>query len=352
MALLNDNNEDNETNELFEHYRYIADKGQSVTRVDKFLVDRVERATRSKIQRACANEFVRVNDKPVKSNYKIKPLDVITILLPKAPNKDHIIAEDIPLDIRYEDEHLMVIYKPPGLVVHPGIGNHSGTLVNALAYYLKHKKENSDMPIMEGNSSDRPGIVHRIDKNTSGLMVVAKSEEAMSHLAKQFFAHTIERKYIALVWGEFDELEGTLEGNIGRHERHRLQMTVFPDGEQGKHAVTHYKTIERFYYVSLIECTLETGRTHQIRVHMKHHGHPLFNDERYGGNKIVKGTVFSKYKQFVHNAFELIPRHALHATSLGFEHPTTGEQLLFQADLPQDFLNVIEKWRKYVNTKK
>lgn len=337
--------------ELFEHYRYVADKGQGIVRVDKFLVDKVERATRSKIQKAIGNESVRVNDKIVKANYKIKPRDVITIVLPKPPNHNHIVPENIPLDIRYEDNDLMVIYKPPGLVVHPGIGNHSGTLVNGLVYYLQNKRH-GDIPVMEGNLGDRPGLVHRIDKDTSGLLLIAKTEHAMAHLAKQFFAHTIKRRYVALVWGSLEEDEGTIIGNIGRHPRHRLQMHVFPQGEEGKHAVTHYKVLEKFYYVSLVECVLETGRTHQIRVHMKHMGNPLFNDERYGGDNIIKGTVFSKYKSFVQNCFKAIPRHALHAQSLGFVHPTTGEEMLFETELPDDFNEVIEKWRRYVSSLK
>jgi 23S rRNA pseudouridine1911/1915/1917 synthase len=337
---------------MYEHYRYQADKGQKPVRVDKFLVDRVERTTRSKIQRACAHQLVRVNDKPVKSNFKIKPLDIVTIVLPKPPSSDHIVPENIPIDVIYEDEDVLVLNKPAGLVVHPGIGNHHGTLVNGLVYYFQQQRKVGKLPIMEGNQPDRPGLVHRIDKNTSGLMVIAKNEEAMAHLAKQFFNHTIERKYNALIWGEFEEEEGTIDGNIGRHPRHRLQMTVFPDGDEGKHAVTHFKVLQRFYYVSLVECQLETGRTHQIRVHMKHKGHPLFNDDRYGGNGVVKGTVFSKYKQFVHNCFKIIPRHALHAKSLGFVHPSTGENMYFEIDLPQDMTDVLDKWRKYIEVKR
>ena len=333
---------------LYEHYRYIADKGQRPMRVDKFLVGKVERATRSKIQKAIINDAVLVNEKIVKSNYKIKPGDVITIVLPKPPNHGHLIPENIPLDIRYEDDDLMVLYKPPGLVVHPGIGNHHGTIVNGLVYYLQNKKH-GDIPVMEGNLGDRPGLVHRIDKNTSGLLLIAKTEHAMAHLAKQFFKHTIRRRYVALVWGSLDEDEGTIEGHIARHPRNRLQMHVFPEGDEGKHAITHYKVLEKFYYVSLVECILETGRTHQIRVHMKHMGNPLFNDERYGGDRVVKGTVFSKYKSFVQNCFKVIPRHALHAQSLGFVHPTTGEDMLFETELPKDFTEVIEKWRRYVN---
>lgn len=351
---INEEDDNDAEDAYYEHYRYVADKGQNPIRIDKFLVDRIERVTRSKIQRACTAGSILVNDKPVKSNHKVKPRDVVSVVLPKPPSSGHIKPENIPLDVRYEDDHLMVIYKPAGLVVHPGIGNHSGTLVNAVAYYLQQKQKTKaarpDMPILEGNSPDRPGIVHRIDKNTSGLMVIAKSDEAMAGLAKQFFAHTIDRKYVALVWGEFDEDEGTIDLNIGRHPRFRLQMTTFPDGDEGKNAVTHWRTLERFYYVSLVECVLETGRTHQIRVHMKDTGHPLFNDERYGGDRVVKGTVFSKYKQFVRNCFDVIPRHALHAKSLGFVHPITQEAMFFETDLPEDFVNVLERWRKYVDT--
>lgn len=342
--------QDNDGNdEWYEHYRYLVDKGQTIVRVDKFLVDRVERATRSKIQRAIAAEMVRVNDKVVKANHKVKPQDVVTIVLPKPMDDGHVIPENIPLDIVYEDAHIMVINKEPGLVVHPGIGNHTGTLVNALAYHFQQQAgENPDLPIMEGNRSDRPGIVHRIDKNTSGLMVVAKTDDAMAKLAKQFFDHSIERKYVGLIWGELPENAGTITGHIGRHPNHRLQMTVFPDGDEGKHAVTHYKVLEAFYYVSLVEFELETGRTHQIRVHMKHMGNPMFNDDRYGGDRVVKGTIFSKYKQFVQNCFEVIPRHALHAKSLGFTHPETGEHLYFESELPEDMVQVVEKWRRYV----
>ena len=309
----------------------------------------MEKLSRNRIQNACKAGAVLVNDKPVKSNYKIRPKDNIKIVLPKPPVENtSIIPEDIPLDIRYEDDDLMIVYKPPGMVVHPGTGNRSGTLVNALAYYL----QNADLPVMEGNQLDRPGLVHRIDKDTSGLLVIAKTEFAMTHLAKQFFDHSIEREYIALVWGNFDETKGTITGHIGRHPRDRKKMHVFPDEDFGKHAVTHFEVIQDYYYVSLVNCRLETGRTHQIRVHMSNLNHPLFNDEKYGGSSIVKGTVFSKYKQFVHNCFKLLPRQALHAKSLGFIHPRTKEFVKFEADLPQDFSETIEKWNAYLNSRK
>lgn len=335
--------------ELYEHYRIIADAGQGLLRIDKFLVSRIERATRSKIQLAIDAGSVLVHDKPVKANYKVRPFDVITIVLPRPPSDGTVKPEPIPLDIRFEDEHLLVLYKPAGMVVHPGIGVHSGTLVNALAYYLAH----SLIPILPGNSPDRPGLVHRIDKETSGLLVIAKSDFAMSHLAKQFFNHTIERKYCALVWGEPPADEGTIRTNIGRHPRSRMEMTVFPEGgEQGKVAVTHYKVLERLYYVSLVECELETGRTHQIRVHMKHLGNTLFNDDRYGGDRILKGTIYTKYKQFVENTFEVLPRLGLHARSLGFVHPVTQEKMYFDTPLPDDMTQCLERWRKYVSTRR
>ncbi len=333
----------NSEDELFEHHRYTADPGQHLMRLDKFLVNKSERITRNRIQQAIRNGSVLVNGEPVKPNYKIRPKDVVTLMLPKPPRENHIIPEDIPLDIRYEDDDVLVIFKPPGLVVHPGVGNHSGTLVNALAYHFR------DLPVMEGNLSDRPGIVHRIDKDTSGLMVIAKNPAAMSHLAKQFFDHTIGRRYVALVWSEPEEEEGTIIKNIGRHPRYRTLQEVFPaDGEEGKHAVTHYKVLRRMYYVSLVECHLETGRTHQIRVHMKSIGCPVFNDKQYGGDKVVKGTIFTKYRRFVENCFDLLPRQGLHAISLGFVHPTTGEEMLFETDLPEDMQNVIDRWEVYL----
>ncbi len=341
-GLSEDNND-----QLYERHRVITDPKQGSIRIDKFLMARIENATRSRIQNAIKAGNVLVDGKVVKSNYKIRPNETIVLNLDKPPAEYEVIPEDIPLNIVFEDEHLMVVYKEPGMVVHPGVGNRTGTLVNALAGYFE-----KNLPVMEGNRSDRPGLVHRIDKNTSGLLVIAKNDDAMSGLAKQFYDHTIDRTYQALVWGNFDEREGTIEGNIGRHPRDRKVMHVYEDDEFGKHAITHYKVLDDLYYVSLIECKLETGRTHQIRVHMKSLNHPLFNDVSYGGDKVIKGTVFSKYKQFVHNCFELIPRQALHAKSLGFEHPITKERLFFDTDLPDDMKNVLEKWRNYVASRK
>ena len=334
--------------DLFEQKTIVVDPGQTPVRIDKFLLDRLEKVSRNRIQNAIRAGAVLVDDKEIKPNFKIKPNHVISMLLPRSRKNEGIQPEEMPLDIRYEDEELMVIYKPAGLVVHPGVGNWSGTLVNGLAHYY----QNSPLPVLEGNQRDRMGLVHRIDKNTSGLLVIAKTDFSMSHLAKQFFNHTVERSYIALVWGQPEEEKGTIEANIGRHPRVRNQFTTFPDGEEGKRAVTHYELLEPLYYVSLVKCKLETGRTHQIRVHMKHLGHPLFNDDRYGGDRIVKGTVFSKYKQFVENCFKLIPRHALHAKSLGFVHPVTGEDLHFETEMPEDFENVLERWRVYMNARK
>jgi len=307
-------------------------------RIDKFLMNLIQNATRNKIQNAATNGDIYVNDVPVKSNYKVKPFDVVTIMLTHPPYENRIDPEDIPLDIVYEDDALLLINKPPGLVVHPGHGNYTGTLVNALAFHFQN------LPM---NSSERPGLVHRIDKDTSGLLVIAKTEAAMTHLAKQFEAKTSEREYIALVWGNVKEDEGTIEGNIARHVKDRMQMAVFADPEVGKPAVTHYKVLERFGYVTLVSCILETGRTHQIRVHLKHIGHTLFNDERYGGNLILKGTTFTKYKQFIDNCFKALPRQALHAKTLGFVHPARGEMMRFDTELPQDMQDVIEKWRNY-----
>ena len=340
-----DNNTDNipelEEEELFEHHRHVADKGQSLLRVDKFLMQLIANATRNKIQKAADDGNIWVNDVPVKSSYRVKPFDVVRVMLSHPPFENLILPENIPLDIVYEDDSLLVINKPPGLVVHPGHGNYTGTLVNALAFHFEN---------LPKNSSDRPGLVHRIDKNTSGLLVVAKTEQAMTHLAKQFEDKTTEREYIALVWGNVKEDEGTIEGNIARHVKDRMQMAVFPDGEIGKHAVTHYKVLERFGYVTLVSCKLETGRTHQIRVHMKYIGHTLFNDERYGGELILKGTTFTKYKQFIDNCFKTLPRQALHAKTLGFIHPTTKEYMRFDTGLPQDMKDCIEKWRNYAKT--
>ncbi|MCT4590813.1 MAG: RluA family pseudouridine synthase [Carboxylicivirga sp.] len=330
-----------ESNELYEHYRFVTDPGQKPLRIDKFLVNRVDNASRNKIQDAAAAGNIRVNDKPVKSNYKIKPNEVITIVMSFPRRELKIIAQDIPLDIPYEDDDLIIINKKPGMVVHPGHGNYTETMVNALAWHLK------DLPLF--NSEDpRPGLVHRIDKDTSGLLVVAKTEQAKNYLARQFFEKTSTRTYIALVWGQPKEDEGTIIGNIGRSLQDRKQMAVFPDGDRGKHAVTHYKVLERLGYVSLVQCQLETGRTHQIRAHMKHIGHPLFNDERYGGHLILKGTTFTKYKQFVQNCFKVLPRQALHAKTLGFVHPSTKEYIDFNTNIPEDMMQCIEKWRGYI----
>ncbi|MEM9078003.1 MAG: RluA family pseudouridine synthase [Bacteroidota bacterium] len=326
------------SDELFEHYRFSAAKGQEPLRVDKFLMNFIENATRNKIQQAAKQGHIWVNDAIVKQNYKVKAGDEVKVLFEHPPYEFLLTPEDIPLDIVYEDDTLLVVNKPPGMVVHPGHGNYSGTLINALVHHFEN---------LPKNSSDRPGLVHRIDKDTSGLLVIAKTEEAMTHLAKQFFEKSSEREYIALVWGNVEEDEGTIEGHIGRNPKNRLQMTVFPEGDHGKEAVTHYKVLERLGYVTLVSCKLETGRTHQIRVHMKYLGHTLFNDERYGGDKILKGATFTKYKQFVENTFKILPRQALHAKTLGFEHPKTGEFMKFDSELPEDMRNGIEKWRNY-----
>lgn len=326
--------------ELYEHFRFEATKGQMPLRVDKFLMNLVENATRNKIQQAAEAGNIIVNDLPVKSNYKVKAFDVVRIMLSHPPFENLILPEDIPLDIVFEDDALLVINKPAGLVVHPGHGNYTGTLVNALAFHFEN------LPL---NSSERPGLVHRIDKDTSGLLVVAKTEFAMTFLAKQFEEKTSEREYIALVWGNVNEDEGTVTGDVARHAKDRMQMAVVPDGE-GKHAVTHYKVLERFGYVTLVSCKLETGRTHQIRVHMKHIGHTLFNDERYGGNLILKGTTFTKYKQFIDNCFKVLPRQALHAKTLGFVHPVTKEFMSFDTELPEDMKECISKWKTYSNS--
>ena len=332
-----------------EEFEIKVDKKQEPMRLDKFLYGRLFNITRNKLQSAIKEGIILVNGKAVKPNYKVRGGDIVTGVIPKKrpPHLSGVVAEDIPLDIVYEDEHLMVVNKPSGMVVHPGISNYSGTLVNAVKYHL----DNESLPVMEGNFEDRPGIVHRIDKETTGLLLIAKNDEALTHLAKQFFDHTIEREYYALVWGSFKEKEGTIDLNIGRNPKNRKLMTVFPEGEAGKKAVTHYKVLEDLYYVSLISCRLETGRTHQIRVHMKHLGHPVFNDSSYGGDKIVKGTVFTKYKQFVMNNMKMLPGHALHARSLGFIHPATGEKMYFEAGLPKEFQTVLERWRNYVKSK-
>lgn len=324
--------------DLYEHYSFKADKGQQPFRIDKFLMNRIENATRNKIQQAAKNGNIYVNGVTVKQNYKVKAGDEIKVLFAHPPHEYLLTPENIPLDIVYEDEVLLVVNKPAGMVVHPGHGNYSGTLINALIYHF------DNLPI---NSSERPGLVHRIDKDTSGLLVIAKTEHALNHLSKQFFDKSSEREYVALVWGNVEEDEGTVRGHIGRHLRDRLQMAVFEDGSLGKEAVTHYKVLERFGYVTLISCKLETGRTHQIRVHMKYIGHTLFNDERYGGDKILKGTTFTKYKQFVENCFQVLPRQALQAKTLGFEHPVTGTFLRFDTEIPEDMQACIEKWRTY-----
>lgn len=332
----------------FEHYTIKVDPGQEPLRIDKYLINKLEKVSRNRVQLAIKSGAIMVNDNTIKSNYKIRPNDSIKVVLPRSPEDSSIIlAEDIPLDIVYEDEDLMVINKPHGLVVHPGTGNRTGTLVNALKYYFDKK----ELPVMPSNSNDRPGLVHRLDKDTSGLMVIAKSEVAMTHLAKQFFDHSIERSYHALVWSGFDQAHGTIEGNIGRYPNDRTKMCVFPEGEDGKHAVTHYEVLEDLYYVSLVKCRLETGRTHQIRVHMNYIGHPVFNDNRYGGDSIRKGTVYSKYKRFVENCFDLCPRQALHAISLGFVHPTSGKKMMFQSELPNDISAALERWRNYFEVK-
>jgi 23S rRNA pseudouridine1911/1915/1917 synthase len=332
--------EDTQDDDLYEHHKFTADKGQQPLRVDKYLMNYIENATRSKIQKAAKDGNIYVNNETVKSNYKVKPGDVVQVMFEHPPYEFLLTPEDIPLDIVYEDDYLMVINKPAGMVVHPGHGNYSGTLINALIFHIDN---------LPNNSSERPGLVHRIDKDTSGLLVIAKTEEAMTHLSKQFFKKTSSREYIALVWGNVEEDEGRIEGNIGRHPKNRLQNTVYKDDEeeQGKPAVTHFKVLERFGYVTLVSCKLETGRTHQIRVHMKYVGHTIFNDERYGGERILKGTTFTKYKQFVDNCFKVLPRQALHAKTLGFTHPETKEWMSFDSEVPEDIQECIEKWRKY-----
>lgn len=339
--LAEDDFADNQDSQLFEHYRFEVDKGQGAMRVDKYLAMHIVGVSRNRIQQAAEANCILVNETPVKSNYKIKPLDVISVVMDRPRRDLEIIPEDIPLDIVYEDDDLMVINKTPGLVVHPGFGNYQGTMVNAIAYKLK------DTPEYDAKDP-RLGIVHRIDKDTSGLIVVAKNAYAKTHLSAQFFNKTTKRQYVALVWGSVDADEGRIEGNIGRSLKDRMLMTVFPDGEHGKPAVTHYKVLERLGYVTLVQCKLETGRTHQIRVHMKYIGHTLFNDERYGGNEVLKGTNFAKYRQFVHNCFNICPRQALHAQTLGFVQPRTGEELLFEAPLPKDMTQLLDKWRGYI----
>ena len=324
--------------ELFEHYRFEASKGQEPLRVDKFLMNFIENATRNKIQQAAKQGHIWVNGTQVKQNYRVKAGDEVKVLFEHPPYEFLLTPEDIPLDIVFEDDQVLVVNKPAGMVVHPGHGNYSGTLINALVHHFK------DLP---NNSSGRPGLVHRIDKDTSGLLVIAKTDVAMAHLAQQFFEKSTEREYVALVWGNVTDDEGTIEGHLGRNPKNRLQMVVFPEGDHGKEAITHYKVLQRLGYVTLVSCRLETGRTHQIRAHMKYLGHTLFNDDRYGGDKILKGTTFTKYKQFVENCFKILPRQALHAKTLGFVHPISGETLRFNSDVPEDMANCIEKWNNY-----
>lgn len=338
------NDQPDEEADLFEHHRFVVDKGQGLMRLDKFLTHKIPFISRTKIQAAADAGNIIVNGKPSKSNYKIKPQDVISIVLAYPPREIELIPENIPINIVYEDDDLVVINKEAGMVVHPGVGNHTGTLVNALAWHYK------DLP-MFGTDNLRPGLVHRIDKNTSGLLVVAKNELAKYKLAKQFFDHTTHRRYHALVWGIFKEPEGTISGHIGRSLRDRKVMDVYPDGSFGRHAITHFKVVKDFHYVSLVECSLETGRTHQIRVHMKYIGHPLFNDWEYGGDKILKGLNTQAYKQYIANCFEICPRQALHAREIGFYHPSGGRFMKFEADLPSDMQNLINKWENYALTR-
>ena len=335
---LQDSNE-----ELYERFNFIADKGQEPLRIDKFLMNRIESATRNKLQKAINAGLIQVNGKQVRPNYKIKAEDEIIVYSDLSPEETEVVPEKLPLNIVYEDPEIMLINKLPGMVVHPGSGNYSGTLLNGIAYYLQHEN-----PQITEDYLPRYGLVHRIDKNTSGLLVLAKTEKAMSQLARQFFDHTVKRQYIALVWGDVKNDTGTIVAHVGRHLRYRKLFEAYPEGDHGKDATTHYRVLERFGYVTLVECVLETGRTHQIRVHMKYLGHPLFNDDFYGGDRIVKGTVFSKYKQFVDNCFAICPRHALHAKNLGFIHPATGKEVFFDTQLPDDMEQLIEKWRSYV----
>lgn len=336
-----DNDVDDASDEMFEHFSITIDKGQSMMRIDKFLTGRIEGATRNRIQNAAEAGTILVNGKSVKSSYKIKPFDNVSIVMPYPISEVGIVPEDIPINIVYEDDDILIINKEAGMVVHPGFGNFSGTLVNAVTWHLK------DLPLFQSGDM-RAGLVHRIDKNTSGIIVMAKNEKAHVFLAKQFYDHTIDRTYNALVWGNFAEDSGTIIGNIARHQKDRMKMGVYdPESGVGKHAITHYNVLKRFGYVNMIECKLETGRTHQIRVHMESVGHPLFNDERYGGNRVLKGTTFTKYKQFVENCFTILPRHALHAKSLGLIHPTTKEYMFFDSELPNDMSLVLEKWNTY-----
>jgi 23S rRNA pseudouridine1911/1915/1917 synthase len=334
-----------DSNDLFEHFRFQADPRQNPLRIDKFLFNKLEHTSRSRIQSAAGAGCILVNDSAVKPNYRVKPGDIISLVLPHPPRKIELVPEPIPLDVVYEDEDVIVVNKEAGMVVHPGFGNYTGTLVNALMYHLK------DNPLFT-SGEERPGLVHRIDKNTSGLLVIAKNEKSLNRLASQFYNKTSTRTYHALVWGDMEEEEGTVQGHIGRNPKNRIQMHVFPGGEQGKEAITHYRVLERLAYVNLVECRLETGRTHQIRVHFQYLSHPLFNDPEYGGDRILRGTTFTRYRQFVQNCFDLLPGQALHARTLGFIHPTSGKMVSFEADLPAGFTQVLQKWRTYLNGRK
>ncbi|MBL7138938.1 MAG: RluA family pseudouridine synthase [Bacteroidales bacterium] len=341
MSDLNEHTE--ESGELFEHYRFVVDNGQAPLRIDKYLLAKLADASRNRVQHAAKAGNILVNEQPVKSNYKVRPRDIISIVLAYPPKDTEIYPEKIAVDIVYEDKDILVVNKEAGMVVHPGHGNFSGTLLNALVYYFQNTQENIAIDA-------KPYLAHRIDKDTTGILLIAKNELAQSKLAKQFFDHTIERTYLALVWGDVSQDEGAITGNIGRSVRDRTVMAIFDDEEVGRHAVTHYRVVERFGYVTLVECRLETGRTHQIRAHLKHIGHPLFNDAKYGGDQILKGTTFTKYKQFIQNCFSLMPRQALHAKSLGFVHPATRKPMHFDSEMPEDFQGVVNKWRKYTSS--
>ena len=340
-----DSEQNDTSDELYQRFVFNVDKGQEPLRIDKFLMNRIEGATRNKLQQAINTGLVLVNNKEVRQNYKIKPFDQIIVYSDLSPESTEIVPENIPLNIVHEDEDILIINKPAGMVVHPGSGNYNGTLLNGIAWYLQ--KQNPDV---SENTLPRFGLVHRIDKNTSGLLVLAKNDKAMRQLAKQFFDHTVKREYMALVWGDPVNEKGTIKAHVGRNKRYRKLFEAYPEGDYGKDATTHYEVLERFNYVTLVKCILETGRTHQIRVHMKYLGHPLFNDDFYGGDKILKGTVYARYKQFVENCFEICPRQALHARTLGFVHPGTGQDIFFETELPDDMRLVIEKWRNYVKT--
>jgi 23S rRNA pseudouridine1911/1915/1917 synthase len=340
----NEPEQTDESHDLYEHFRFVVDKGQSPVRIDKYLFSKIENVSRNRIQNATRAGNILVNEVPVKANYKVRPLDVISIVLAFPPRDTEVYPEEIPINIVYEDDDILVINKEPGMVVHPGHGNFSGTLLNALVW---HFQEN----VIPKQPDAKPLLAHRIDKDTSGILLVGKNEFVQAKLAKQFFDHSIDRSYVALVWGNLTDDEGTITGFIGRSTRDRTMMFIYDDEDKGRDSVTHYTVLERFGYVTLVECRLETGRTHQIRAHFKHIGHPLFNDEKYGGNEILKGTTFTKYKQFVHNCFAILPRQALHAKSLGFIHPVTGKKMFFDSEYPADFVALLEKWRNYSNYK-